>query len=361
MKTLVDYYNEEEFKNLKLKIEERISHNKYLKLSVFSIICNSDLIILLKEDIEKFEIDIEEKEDYWKIEIERVIERSNIDGGKRSVSGIAFVEKPKYREKIWHIITTGDLDFQSNCVERLIDLLSPQVSRFYLTSHEIKSIFTRFEDEGYIIVVKKAILYSHKEEGEISFKRAPYYRIFNEAEESDMYVDKVEFVIMKEGTTMLHGFITRGGVSKFIGGDIRFFYEKFLPLLADYGEEKRIKLSEKEKQDYDPKPLALKFTEELIRGEDENRRIITSLQNLSRSSIFVYHFNPYLHVSVLDFVDGSSCDIFVSSPDEISVIPSSHSSLSSLMRIFDQLSKDFQEGEIIEKERKIMHFTDFFE
>jgi len=71
--------------------------------------------------------------------------------------------------------------------------------------------------------------------------------------------------------------------------------------------------------------------------------------------------NPYLHVSLFDFIDGSSCDIFVSSPDEISVIPSYTCSVFSLMRIFNQLSKDFQEGNLIEKEKKEISFMDFFE
>ena len=31
------------------------------------------------------------------------------------------------------------------------------------------------------------------------------------------------------------------------------------------------------------------------------------------------------------------------------------------MRIFNQLAKDFQEGEIIEEEREDIQFTDFFE
>ena len=186
--SIIDFLNDEEFQNLKLKIGERISHDKSLKLSVFSIICNSSLVDLLRQNIEKFRITVKDEKDYWKIEIERSIERSNIEGGQRTVSGRAFVERPRSPEKIWHILTVENMDFQRNCLERLLDLLSPQISRFYLTSREIKSIFTYFEDRGFRIIVKKAILYSHKEEGEISFKRRPYHEIFNKAEESNMYV-----------------------------------------------------------------------------------------------------------------------------------------------------------------------------
>jgi hypothetical protein len=360
--TLVDFYSEEEFRNLKLKMEERISHDSTLKLSVFSIICNSNFVELLQSNIEKFEINIEKKEDYWKIVMERVIKRSDMKSGKRIISGTAFVAGSGIHNKIWHILTVEDLDFQRICLERLIDLLRPQVSRFYLTSSEIKSIFTTIEDRGFTIMVKKAILYSHKEEGEISFRKLPYYRIFHEAEESDMYVDKVEFVIERDHSLVLHGFVTREGMSKFIGGDITFFYERFLPLLANYGEEKRKKLDKKEKNvHYEVHPLTLKFEKNIIRDKKDNIEIIRSLQNLKRSSVLVYHSNPYLHLSLLDFTDGSSCDVFVSSPDALTIIPSYNSTLSSLMRIFNHLSKDFQEGEIIEKERENIQFADFFE
>lgn len=364
MKTLVDFYNMQEFKNLKLKIGEQVSSDKSLKLSVFSVICNSNLINLLNtKKIEKFNINIKEGKDYWKIKMRRLIERSDIENGKRTVSGIAIIEKPKYHKKIWHIITLENLDFQKNCIERLIDLLRPDVSRFYLTSNEIKSIFSNFEDKGYNILVTKAILYSRKEEGNISFEESPYHEVFYKAEEEDRYVDKINFLLQKNHNIVLYGFISREGLSKFIGGNINFFYDKFLLLLANFGEEKRRKLNKKEKnmQNYDLKPLALKFREEIIREKEENRRIIDSLQKLPRSSMFIYHFNPYLHLSLLDFIDGSSCDIFISAPDEISIIPSYNCTLSSLMRIFSKLSKDFKEGEIIEKKGKKVQFLDFFE
>ena len=361
MKSLIDFCDDEEFDNLKLKLGEHISRSRSLKLSVFSIISNVNFIELLqKEQIEKFNIIVQEKKDYWIIRVSRVIERSDIEGGKRTVSGVAYVEKPASK-KIWHIITTESLDFQRNCIGRMIDLLSPQVSTFYLTSNEIRSIFSRFEEKGYSVMVKKAILYSHREEGEISFKKLPYFRIFNEAEESDMYVDKIEFVIGKNHI-VLHGFVTREGISKFMRGDLSFFYREFLPLLANYGEEKRSKLNKKEKKStFEVKPLALRFEEDIIESSRENERIVASLENLLHSSVFVYHLNPYLHVSLFDFIDGSSCDIFVSSPHEISVIPSHTCSVSFLMRIFNQLSKDFQEGDLIEKKREDISFMEFFE
>jgi len=365
MGSLIDFYNDHEFDNLMMKIEELISHNKHHKLSIFSVISDYNLIEILKtKRIENFKINVKKREDYWKIEIHRVIERNDIkEGGRRTISGSAFVKKSDHREKIWNIITIEELDFQKNCIERMIDLLRPKVSRFFLTSKEIKSIFTSFNDKEYDILVKKAVLYSHKEEGKISFEKVPYYKVFYEAEESDAYVDKIEFIMYRNHKFVLHGFIAREGVSKFIEGDIKFFYEKFLSLLENYGEDKRKKLNKKEKniQNYHLNPLAIKFREEIIKGKKDNRRIIFALQNLPRSSILVYHANPYLHLSLLDFIDGTSCDIFISSPDEISVIPSYSSSLSSLMRIFDQISKYFQEGEIIEKRRKNIQFLDFFE
>lgn len=355
MNSLIDFIDETEFDNLKLKIEEKVSSDKSLKLSVISVISDLDLVRILEETrIGKFKISIESAKDYWKIQVRRLIVRSDIENGKRTISGEVFVEKPRDGGKIWHLITTEGLDFQKNCLERVIDLLSPKISRFYLASDELRSIFTRFENSGYTILVKKAVLYSHKEEGEISFKKLPYYLIFNEAEERDMYVDKVEFVTMKDHKFKFHGFVARGGTSKFIRGRISLYYEEFLPLLARFGEDKRRKLDRKGKntKTFDLNPLALVFKEEVILDEGDIKRIVESLQKLPRSSILLYHSNPYLHLSLLDFIDGSSCDIFVSSPDKISIIPSHNSSLSSLMRVLNHLSKYFEEGEIVEKRRR---------
>ncbi|MFA5559197.1 MAG: hypothetical protein WDA59_07080, partial [Methanofastidiosum sp.] len=295
---------------------------------------------------------------YWKLLINRTIIKNEQE---RVVSGIAFIEKPDYGKNIWNIFTIDDSDFQENCINRLIDLLIPKISRFFLNSSEMKSIFTDLDDKGYSILVNKAVSYSHKEEGSISYKKEQYYKVFQEAEDKGYYVDKMEVIIRKNHKFILHGFISREGSSKFANGDIMFFYKNFLPSIASFGEAKREKLIKKEKMaDYVLSPIALKFSKDIILETGDNKRIIRSLSNMPHSSVLVYHSNPYLHLSFLDYMDGSNCDIFVSSSNEISIYPGSKASMPALMRIFDQLSKDFEEGTIIEKEQnKELKFSDF--
>ncbi|MFX0139071.1 MAG: hypothetical protein ACFFDN_35850, partial [Candidatus Hodarchaeota archaeon] len=58
--------------------------------------------------------------------------------------------------------------------------------------------------------------------------------------------------------------------------------------------------------------------------------------------------NPYVHVTITDYIDNSNYEIWVLSDNRISIVPQTVCSMSSLNRLCDHISKDFQEGNIKE-------------
>jgi hypothetical protein len=65
-------------------------------------------------------------------------------------------------------------------------------------------------------------------------------------------------------------------------------------------------------------------------------------------AIAVLHRNPYLHVVVTDYADGSNFDVFVTEPDAIEVHPGFRSSLGALTRLTQSLGERFEALKIAE-------------
>jgi hypothetical protein len=106
--------------------------------------------------------------------------------------------------------------------------------------------------------------------------------------------------------------------------------------------------------------LEIKFEKEVLQTTQDNLDLINALGNLTNSSITVYHKNPYAHVSILDYQDGSSCDVFVTGSNELSIVPSYRGSLNSLIRVAEQISREFEEGKIREATHENVEFSELF-
>jgi hypothetical protein len=73
---------------------------------------------------------------------------------------------------------------------------------------------------------------------------------------------------------------------------------------------------------------------------------------MTRSGIAVLHENPYVHVSLIDFLDGSAFDIFATTPYAVTLIPQVDASAFSLNRLCNHIFENFREGEIVKPEPK---------
>ena len=60
------------------------------------------------------------------------------------------------------------------------------------------------------------------------------------------------------------------------------------------------------------------------------------------------HGNPYIHMSVADYTDGSSYDLWVVNPKRIVIVPQIRATEGSLSRLTNHIFEQFKEGEIIE-------------
>lgn len=98
------------------------------------------------------------------------------------------------------------------------------------------------------------------------------------------------------------------------------------------------------------RPLVIAYEENVFSDNQENYRLSSVLEDLPESALSVFHPNPYFHASLIDYADGSSYEIWVTSPTEILVVPKKRATLESLERVCNHVCEDFEEGTIREPE-----------
>lgn len=267
-----------------------------------------------------------------------------------------------YKTNIWMAFTSESTDFFENGVVKFIESYRPDVSRIYLSSGELKELFEKVEDDlSSKIYVNKAVLYSHIKEGIMSFENRHFHELFNTAEDASRYVDKVEFDIHENGGSSYHGFISRNLICYYYSGRINYFLNHILPIIVKIANRKMDVLNNREKnqESAEAEPLCINFPQYVFNDAYDNIKLIKVLEKVSNGAIAVYHKNPYLHLSFLDFIDGSNFDVFVTDPNKINIIPNYKCSMYSLMRVTDQIFKGFCEGDIKLGERYTYSFADF--
>jgi hypothetical protein len=254
----------------------------------------------------------------------------------------------KSGENAWTAFSLAETIASENLLLRLLRSLSPQFSGAYLSSGDIRIILRGIEEScSAEISVNKAVAYSYMREGEISFKKQPYHAVFNRAENEGMFVDKVDFVM---GTpASLHAFVARNGVAKFLSGSLQIFLESVLdPIVKTASGKHRVfAQSSRKSGDTHVSPIDIQFGETVFKDRDDSVTFLSALDLLPRSGIAIMHENPYVHVSLIDFFDGSAFDIFATTGRAVTIIPQVDASAFSLNRLCNHIFENFREGEIV--------------
>jgi len=357
--TLEDFL-ETEFKVMKQKLEFDLN-NSNQKLRLISFICNDDPLQYFRKT-KYFDFNVIEYHDFRIVELSRKIKRDDLLKGERIVKGSFGIVKSNIKN-VWTAFTGERSDFIDKGLSYCIKKYSPHLTRFYMSSVEIRKVLKDLEEKlNCEIIVEKAIIYNHDDEGSISFRTLPFFIVFNDAKEKNMIVDKVEFKLIKDNKELLRAFISRNGETKYISGDEHLFFDVLLHSIEEGALKKKTLFSGK-RRELGKKilnPLGITYGKNVFESPNDNLRLIRALNSISKSSLVVYHKNPYAHVSFLDFIDGSTYDIFVTGPNSISIIPSFRSSEFSLMRVCDRIWEGFEEGVIKEEPTPQFTHEDFF-
>jgi hypothetical protein len=319
-----------------------------VKIYFVSFLSNTPAPAILAES--EYAIVLDKKNDYWVAHLSEKKDDKNI----RVDFGIF-----KSGVNAWTLFTLTESNWKENILLHLVRSLSPDFSLPYLSSADIRHVFQRLEeDDAAEILVNKAVAYSYRREGQISFKKEPYQDVFNRAEHESMFIDKVDFSV--HGKNSVHAFVARNGAAKFIRGDIDLFLNAILNSVLNTSARKHEVFQQAARRPGETgvTPIDIDFGQAVFHGRSDNLTFLSSLDHMTRSGIAVLHENPYIHVSLIDFFDGSSFDIFATDSNSVSIIPQVDASAFSLNRLCNHIFENFCEGMITKPEPKTWQLAD---
>lgn len=309
---------------------------------------------------EKFTIEIKNNEPVFTVEITKKFDSSK----KISVKAVV-VKHPIYPAVYMVISDCGSNDFK-NIVTKLMNKHYPVVSQIYLTNNEMRLIFDKLQHEtDFDITVefsvgKKRLPDRKKKESQVTYTDQPYLEVFEDIVAHDQWVQSIRY--KAEDIKKINDIESR--TTKFMGviSRVCFFSCKydFVPLikiiiphaikLASVRNE-YLKIRAESAAELKPKPAVIKFDDEIFTDISKNQQYVNALVELESCSISEYHTNPYIHVSMIDYLDGSSYDIWVLTSDRLAIIPQFKATTASMTRLVNHIFERIHEGEVVEYEQ----------
>lgn len=302
-----------------------------------------------------FSVEIEDCEEFLQINLTRRIKGSGEDyneDGYKFLSGTVYVFNHN-NTQAYTAFAVSDREFFNQAVRRYIQGLPPTVSTSFLSTDELQQLLDKLSDEiNGNFYVTKGVTKSPGGDTEVKyFDNSRYFDLFNieEVSQQNYYVDKIEFEL-RQSRHEFRGQLSRKGISRYVSGNESIYFNKILPSLATLISTKGDLFNDKAREygSREAETIEITYEEGAIKGRKENVRLINALEGLKRSSITVYHTNPYMHASILDYEDGTNADVFLTSDRRVSIVPGFNASRKSLSRICDRINQGFLEGTVSE-------------
>jgi hypothetical protein len=327
------------------------------QIKILFLISKKDLIKSIKEWLPyKYSLSfLEENDNIFTIKITRKIKKDY------SISGIFNLIK---YDNIYVAITHEKQDFVKDVLIRFFENYYSETSRLHLTSGQIQSILDKVKEKlDCDIITDRVISYSRinkrkivipgksprSKESDLRWTEEDYKISFRRAAENDQWIDKITFYTQREGKILFHASLSREGLMK-CNKNIKEFYNIITKYLIDIGQRNINIFSNKSRLENDGeiKPLTIEYQSNVFDNIEQNKKLIKVISEFPKSSYSIYHGNPYLHMSLVDYADGSSYDLWVVSNDKLIIVPQIRATFNSLSRLCEHILKRFLEGKISE-------------
>ena len=128
------------------------------------------------------------------------------------------------------------------------------------------------------------------------------------------------------------------------------FNSLVLPICEELGGNLKLfdKRSRRESKNLDVRPLVLEFDSERFTSVEENLKFIEALSLLEKASTSVLHNNPYVQLSIIDYIDGSTFDVWIMHSKEVVIVPQLKSTPPAINRLVSHIFDNYAECNITE-------------
>ena len=278
---------------------------------------------------------------------------------------------------VYIAVTDEPARFVNRTFGPFIKSLYPHVSRAFLSADDLYNVLERLEQSaGDPIMVAQMTAYRRLREvpkggpqdaglgprralprrrktieSAVSCTDKPFRDAFADAAANDQWISRIRFNLPEGATTPMSGQLSRNGLIR-LEHAISPFYDKVFPLVARLVDEKTRLYSNRSRGDNNGaiRALAITLDSAMAKDHSENPTLIKSIESMPHITVSVYHSNPYVHMSLVDYMDGSSFDIWVLSARQIIIVPQMRATHTSIARLTNHIFERFGEGSVADHE-----------
>lgn len=275
------------------------------------------------------------------------------------IEGLFFVYEHPSLSKVFFVATIEPVDFVRRA---LVPFMEQNRHQIYLTFvkhgtlHKLLQDLRENQNYSDLRVVRASLVSRFAaEKGEamipsVSWPGLGLEGAFIYAEEQNGWFRSLTFEALRNSKVLAEGTVSRNGIVK-TDGEFRGMYRSLVsPICELISENLRLfsRRGRRENPQLSVRPLIIEFPRDQFSNVEENARFIGSVRKLDNASISVLHGNPYIALSVVDYADGSTFDLWVLNPRELVIVPQLKSTVLGIKRLVSCVFDNYAEGSIRE-------------
>jgi len=287
----------------------------------------------------------------------------------RSVEGV-FAVLASGLEGMHRLVTISGSDFWNVAIRRFLKRGYPRLVRPFLRQTDLRQALEGLQrqvgPQGQVVVEEISMKEHRAEDHGVDHPSAydtdrkwterSVPDAFDEARQRQQWFKSIKFRVERRDLARKRPVqIATGRVYKdgqvYLDRSYREFAHGLLPVLEGAARDTMKLFAHRglRERGYEPaRPLEIVYGTDVFDDNGTLQRFTKTLMQYPRATKAVLHANPYLHVSVADFVDGSSVELWVLSARRVLLVPQAKASVAALGRLTSYIFSQFREGAVRE-------------
>lgn len=268
-------------------------------------------------------------------------------------TGYTVAVWPTSEQGVFHLVGTVPVtDERWRRVERWLGNSAPRIVPFVLNQADFEGVGAALAEHGRVEVSRLTARVlsdgSSYTRGWAEGRRAPrptYSQALGEVEE----FASVRTLTVHVGD-LLSIHLRRQAGATFYGGSFRLFEDVVLTALVGAAARRRALHTGRARRPHErqDQAIAVQMPTSIFANAESVSDLLEALSEQRGVGIAVLHRNPYLHVAVTDYLDGSNFDAFITFDDRVLIYPGYRASVGALTRLTEHLAERFAAREVTE-------------
>jgi len=330
-------------------IESLLGNYRDLQVKLFVIYIDPTWWKKLKVGTSKFEL-LSENKGIFLFKFSFQIQKKK---KKKKITGKLFIIENKEYENVYTVVTIENTLFFSRGLLPYFKRSYPRASLTFITHKKLKNLLISFRDKnGFkeLTIVRTSMnsRIGKKIVPSVNWPEFTLEKAFKWVAEENGWFQNLTFKVKKPLVPVGRISISRNGVVKTDKYFSLIYSDFILPISKIVFENVKFfsRRARLDNPNRDIRPLSIDFEYEQFAELTENQRFIDAMKFMRASSLSVIHSNPYIHLSMFDYFDGSSFDVWVLSTKKIVIVPQLKASFQSTKRLINHIFDNYAEGKI---------------